>query len=557
MRQLFLFLSFTLLIIPAVSAQETGGGAGAEEQKRLVYFTDKNNTPYSISNPLQFLSLKALERRQRQNIPLTHRDLPVNPAYVAGLKALEVTVWYTSRWFNAAVVQCSDAKMQEIEALSYVRSSRTLNRIALKTEARQHVKQEVEELVSTSSRTKVSLESSDYGPAFHQADMLGADALHAAGYAGEGMTIAVFDAGFPAVNTLDAFSHLFQNNQLKGTFDFVQKQQNVFGADAHGTAVLSTMAAYAPGKIIGTAYAANYLLLRTEEAASEHNIEEINWLLAAEYADSAGADVINSSLGYTTFDSPSTSYTYSDMDGNTALVSKAADMAAATGILVVVSAGNEGARTWRYISAPADADSVLAVGAVDSLGVKAAFSSFGPTADGQVKPDVVALGQRAYVLTRTGAVVQANGTSFAAPIMAGFVTSLWQANYSKTNMQMIQLVRQMGSNATSPGNSTGYGIPDYANVLTSLPQLPLKGTAYISNPVKEEAIVLALNQNWWRQSLEVQVLDATGKQVFRQFIPSAQAEQALHLQPQQLKAGLYLCRLRSGSRVITLRFVKL
>ncbi|RDV14814.1 T9SS C-terminal target domain-containing protein [Pontibacter diazotrophicus] len=557
MRQLLLFFSLFLLVIPAVSAQDTGGDTEAVEQKHLIYFTDKSDTPFSLSNPLQFLSPSAIERRQRQNIPLTPRDLPVNPAYVDGLKALDVTVWYTSRWFNAAVVQCTDEKLQEVEALSYVRGSRVLNRIAVTSgEEKQHLKQETEAPPFTSA-AKVSLDSSDYGLAYHQVDMLGADELHAAGYAGEEMTIAVFDAGFPAVNTMEAFSHLFQNNKLKGTFDFVQKQQNVFGADAHGTAVLSTMAAYAPGKMIGTAYAANYLLLRTEDAASEHNIEEINWLLAAEYADSAGADIINSSLGYTTFDSPSTSYTYDDLDGNTALASKAADFAAATGILVVASAGNDGSRAWRYISAPADADSVLAVGAVDSLGIKAAFSSFGPTADGQVKPDVVALGQRAYVLTRGGAVVQANGTSFAAPIMAGFVASLWQANYSKTNMQMIQLLRQIGSRAATPDDSIGYGIPNYASVLTALPQLPLQGKAYISNPVKDEPIILALSQDWWRQGVEVQVLDATGKQVYRQSIRSAREEQPLNLQPQQLKAGLYLCRLRSGSRVITLRFVKL
>ncbi|WP_162056408.1 S8 family serine peptidase [Pontibacter pamirensis] len=557
MRQLLLFFSLFLLFIPAVSAQDTGGTTEAAEQKRLIYFTDKNNTPYSLSNPLQFLSPKAIERRQRQHIPITPRDLPVNPAYVDGLKALDVHVWYTSRWFNAAVVQCSDEKLQEIEALAYVKSSQTLNRMAVTTgNTQQHIKQEAEMLPFTSTYN-VSLDSSDYGLAYHQADMLGADELHAAGYAGEDMTIAVFDAGFPDVNTIKAFSHLFQNDQLKGTFDFAQKQQNVFGADAHGTAVLSTMAAYAPGKMIGTAYAANYLLLRTEDAASEHNIEEINWLLAAEYADSAGADIINSSLGYTTFDSPSTSYTYEDLDGNMTLVTKAADFAAATGILVVVSAGNDGSRAWRYISAPADADSVLAVGAVDSLGLKAVFSSFGPAADGQVKPDVVALGQKAYVLTRGGTVVQANGTSFAAPIMAGFVASLWQANYSKTNMQMIQLLRQIGSRAASPGDSIGYGIPNYASVLTALPQLPLQGKAYISNPVKDEAIILALSQDWWSQNVEVQILDATGKQVYRQSLASAREEQALNLQPQQLKAGLYLCRLRSGSRFITLRFVKL
>ena len=556
MRLLLFFISLLFLYMPSVAGQDAGG-AVAEEQKQLIYFTDKANTPFTLNQPQEFLSAKALERRERRHIAVAARDLPVNPAYVASLKALDVQVWYTSRWFNAAVVECSDAKLQEIQRLPFVKSARALNRIALPAkELRRKAMQDLEVLPAVAN-VKAALAEGDYGPAFHQADMLGTPALHKAGFAGEGMTIAVLDAGFPSVETQDAFAHLFQNNQIKGTYDFVQKQRNAYVADAHGTAVLSTMAAYAPGKMIGTAYAANYLLLRTEDAASEHNIEEINWLLAAEYADSAGADVLNSSLGYTTFDSPSVSYTYKDLDGNTTLVAKAADIAAATGMLVVVSAGNEGNKAWQYISSPADADSVLTVGAVDSLGVKAGFSSFGPTADGQVKPDVVALGQNVYVLSTNGNVVKSNGTSFSGPIMAGFATCLWQANYSRTNMQLIQLLRQSGSNAASPDSAVGYGIPSYNRTLTALPQLPVKGTAYITNPVKEQAIVLALGQDWWNKPIYIQILDTTGKLLYGQSIATAQKEQSLQLAPQQLKAGIYLCRLRAGNRVATLRFVKL
>ncbi|GHA58214.1 S8 family serine peptidase [Pontibacter akesuensis] len=549
MRQL-LFLFGLLLYMPGFGQQPT------VEQKRLIYFTDKASSPYSLERPLEFLSPKSIERRQRQAIPLIPRDLPVNPAYVAGLKEAGVTVWYTSRWFNAAVVQCSEEELAALQALPFVKGNRTLNRIASPTGKQNLVASQKLEAVSAVVASPL-FESEDYGLAFHQADMLGADELHAAGFAGQGMTIAVFDAGFPGVNTIPAFSHLYQNNQLKGTFDFVRKQENVYSSSSHGTSVLATMAAFAPGKYIGTAYSANYLLLRTEDAASEHNIEEINWLLAAEYADSAGADVINSSLGYTTFDEPSVSYTYQDMNGNTTLVSKAADYAASTGILVVVSAGNDGNKPWQYISAPADADSVLAVGAVDSLGVRAPFSSFGPTADGQVKPDVVALGLNAYILNSAGNVVQANGTSFAGPIMAGFTTSLWQANLSKSNMEMIQLLRQLGSNYDNPNNSTGYGIPNYSRIVTSLPGVSLQERVYISNPVSKDPIIIALGQEWLEQPVEVQVLDATGKLIYRQSIQRAKAEQQLSLLPQQLQKGLYLCRIRSGSRAATLRFVKL
>ena len=554
MQRLLLYICL-LLFVPEVWAQTSAAGS-AEEQKRLIYFTDKTHTPYTVAEPLAFLSPKSLERRQRQRISLSPRDLPVDPAYVYALKERGVKVWYTSRWFNAAVVQCTEEQLAQLESLPFVRSSRTLNRIATDHTLKQQALLKSDQ-AALAQRFTTTLESRDYGPAFHQADMLGAVELHAAGFRGEGMTIAVFDAGFPAVNTIDAFSHLYQHDQLKGTFDFVQKQEHVYGANTHGTAVLSTMAAYAPGKYIGTAYKANYLLLRTEDAATEHNIEEINWLLAAEYADSAGADIINSSLGYTTFDAPSKSYTYEEMDGNTTLVSRAADYAAATGMLVVVSAGNDGNKTWRYIASPADADSVLTVGAVDSLGVKASFSSFGPTADGRTKPDVVAMGLNAYFLGTAGTVVKGNGTSFSGPIMAGFAAGLWQANYDKTNYEMIRLLRQIGSNAATPDNNIGYGIPNYTRTVTSVPAIPARESVLITNPVGNEEVVLTLGEQWAKQAATLQVFDATGKLVYSQNLQPNTYKHTLKLQPQLLKSGLYLCRIRSGSLSTTVRFVKL
>ena len=451
-------------------------------------------------------------------------------------------------------MQCTDEKLAQLEALSYVKSTITLNRLTAPGTLRSSGKLES---VPNHAAALTSLSKEHYGRAYHQADMLGTTELHNAGYRGQGMTIAVLDAGFPAVNSISAFSHLFQNNSIKGTFDFVLKQENVYGANSHGTAVLSTMAAYEPGKMIGTAYEANYLLLRTEDAATEHNIEEINWLLAAEYADSAGADVINSSLGYSTFDAPSRSYTYTEMDGNTALVAKAADIAAAVGILVVTSAGNEGNSSWRYISSPADADSVLSVGAVDSLGMKASFSSFGPSADGQIKPDVVAMGQQVYILTTAGNVAKSNGTSFSGPIVAGFAASLWQANPSRTNYEMVQLLRQSGSQAANPDNSLGYGIPNYSRTVTSLLKFPARDKVLITNPVSDKPVVLVLGQDWQRQPLDVQVIDATGKLISRERIANPAREQQLKLEPQSLSSGLYLCRISAGGAATTVRFIKL
>jgi serine protease AprX len=320
--------------------------------------------------------------------------------------------------------------------------------------------------------------------------------------------------------------------------------------------VLSTMAAYEPGLMVGTAYKANYYLFRTEDAASEHNIEEVNWLLAAEYADSAGVDIINSSLGYTSFDAPSYSYAYSELNGNTTIVTRAADLAAATGMLVVVSAGNEGNKTWRYISAPADADSVLTVGAVDSLANHAIFSSFGPTADNRVKPDVVAMGQQAYVVSSSGRLSRSSGTSFSGPIMAGMMACLWQANADLTNMQLLQLVRQMGSNANAPNNTIGYGLPVYNRNVTSIPKQLEDGIA-ITNPVTDQGITLTMGENWQKERANVQVFDATGKLLFKQTLPANTKTHVLQLKPGRLKKGVYLCQVTSGSQSTTLRFIKL
>lgn len=547
MRYLLLCICL-LLFTPFSKGQGSGGGT---EQKHLIYFKDKAGTPFSVEAPTHYLSPKALERRSKQSIPVTPRDFPVNPDYVTALKQRGANVLYTSRWFNAAVVQCSPQKLAELQTLPFVRASQNLNRLPTPNSRRGTQSSDSSRLVASVSNATF------YGPAYHQANMLGVPELHDAGFRGEGISIAVFDAGFLGVNSSSAFSHLFQNDQLKGTYDFVGRKTDVYAHNQHGTSVLSTMAAYLPGIIVGTAYKANYYLFRTEDAATEHNIEEVNWLLAAEYADSAGVDIINSSLGYTTFDPPSYSYTYPELNGATAIVTRAADYAAATGMLVVVSAGNEGNKTWRYISAPADADSVLTVGAVDSLANHASFSSFGPSADNRLKPDVVAMGEQVYVLSSAGNLSRSNGTSFSAPIMAGMVACLWQANPDLTNMQLLALLRQSGSQANNPNNTLGYGVPNYRRTVTALPELLFTEGIAITNPVADHTIVLTMEADWQKEKSLVQVYDATGKMVHEQRLPVNTRTHSLQLRPGSLAKGIYLCQVSSGNRTTTLRFLKL
>ncbi len=536
-----------LIWVMSTAVAQTGNGP----KKYLVYLTDKTNTPYSLNEPEAFLSQKSLDRRARQQITLTERDLPVNPEYVQDIKEAGIEVWYTSRWFNAVVVEATEAQLATLNGLHFVKQSRSLNKIT----SPQGTQSININLAATTINT--ALEPEEYGPAFHQADMLGVTKLHDFGYRGEGLTIAVLDAGFPGVNTISAFEHLFQNNQFVGVFDFVEKKANTFTSSSHGTAVLSTMAAYEPGKMIGTAYKANYLLLRTEDAASEHNIEEVNWLLAAEYADSAGADVINSSLGYSVFDAPSTSYTYEQMDGNTTIVSRAADMAAAVGMLVVVSAGNEGSKPWRYVTAPADADSVLTVGAIDSLGNIASFSSRGPSANGRFKPDVVAMGLNAYVINSAGNVVKSNGTSFSGPIMAGFATVLWQANIFRTNYELIELIRQTGDRFENPDNTYGYGIPNYNRLVTDLPEESSRNGVIVVNPVTNNTLTLLFSEEWFKYKADLQILDMTGKIILQQKIYPVTEQQTINLQHLKLSKGVYICNIQSGKQVATVRFVKL
>ncbi len=304
--------------------------------------------------------------------------------------------------------------------------------------------------------------------------LLNADCLHSNNKKGQGINIAVFDAGFTKVDSLEAFKSLFAGNLLKGSFDLVDHDNDPFHASPHGTYVLSIMAASIFQEFTGTSPEANYFLFRTEDTSGETLQEEYNWILAAEMADSLGVDIINSSLGYTTFEDSLQNHTYEDMDGNTAPISIAADIAASKGILVISSAGNYGNGNWKYISAPADGDSVLTVGAVDSLRGKSAFSSFGPTYDQQIKPEVCALGSGVYVVNTNGGVVSGNGTSFSAPLIAGMAACLWQTFPSMSNMEILEAIKRSADQYHFPDTLKGYGVPDFCKASFYLSGLELE-----------------------------------------------------------------------------------
>lgn len=438
--------------------------AQATYHRYWVTLTDKNNSPYSIESPEEFLTQRAIERRERQNIPIVENDLPVNQTYINAISNTGAVVLNRSRWFNAVTIFADANTINAVFALPFVASYR---QIARRANPSGSDKLAMESPIKSLSLTDFS--PSDYGMALNQIEMIGGLPLHAQDYRGEGMVIAVLDAGFQNINNMSVFDKMFSENRLLGMRDFVAGGTNVIGHHSHGTHVLSIMAADLPGQMIGTAPDASYWLLRSEEGGSELIVEEYNWISAAEFADSVGADVINSSLGYTTFDDTLQDHTYSDLDGNTTPITKAADIAASKGILVVNSAGNSGASPWYYIGAPADGDSVLAVGAVDSMSVYAEFSSKGPSADNRVKPNVAAQGAlTTFASSWDGSITKGNGTSFSGPVIAGMSACLWQANPSVTNMQLLHAIEASSSQYQSPDEKLGYGIPNFSTANLNL-----------------------------------------------------------------------------------------
>jgi hypothetical protein len=421
--------------------------------KYWVQFTDKKDTPYSIFKPQEFLSPRAIERRQRLGIEIDEMDLPVSPKYIKELKKNGATIYTVSKWFNAATIYLEDeSKLADIEKLPFVRTIEATGRYRKPRPIR---KQKNRDYKTTYPRI-----DNYYGHGYNQIAMMNGQSLHQIGFRGDGMLVAVLDGGFVNFDISPFFDSVRAANKVLISRDFVDNDDWVYEASNHGFNVASTIVGNLPGLLIGTSPDATIVCIRTEEVGSELRIEEDNWIAGAEYADSLGVDVINSSLGYTSFDNREMTYSYQDMDGNTARISIGADIAAKKGILVVNSAGNEGDGVWRYVGAPADADSVMAVGAVDRNRKKANFSSFGPTRDGRIKPSVSARGYQTVVATPTYRVDSVNGTSFSSPVMAGMVTSLWQAFPNKTNMEIKNAVEQSGDLATNPNNYLGYGIPD-------------------------------------------------------------------------------------------------
>lgn len=453
----------------------------AQNTRYLIRFKNKSTNPFSITAPDQFLSQRSIARRTRYNIAIDSTDLPVTPRFIDSVRlAGAVTILNVSKWLNQISIQTTDAAaLASINSFSFVQS---VQEIA--SAARNESEGITAKTTNNPSSNKTNNTTADfynYGKSYSQVHIHNGEFLHNIGLRGQGMIIGMLDAGYYNYTGLRSFDSVRLNNQILGTWDFVARNASVTEDAAHGMSCFSIIAGNIPGEFVGTAPKANFYLYRTEDASTEYPIEEHNWVCGAERLDSAGGDLISSSLGYNRFDQSVFNHTYADMNGNTTMAAIGADLAAKKGILVVNAAGNEGASSWKYIMTPADGDSVMAVGAVDINGNVGGFSSYGPSSDGQVKPDVSSVGVATFLQNTGNGISQSNGTSFACPNMAGLTTCLWQGFQEFNNMKIINALRQAGSIYTTPNDRIGYGIPDVKKAVMSLLKDYATSTATIVN----------------------------------------------------------------------------
>ena len=429
-----------------------------------VYFNDKPSQSSFINAPLTMLTQRSLDRRIRQQISLDIMDVPVEASYVLQIKnASGITIKARSKWLNALHIQGSQSDITNLINLNFVDKIEFADK-TLNTSGKNNIPKKT---IQQKNKLEVVTDF-NYGNAANQIEMLKGNVLHQNNFTGDGMQIAVIDAGFPNVDTFEAFKRIRDNNQILGGYDFVNRSTDFYKGSSHGMSVLSTIAGYIDNQFIGTAPDAKFYLFISEDNVNETPLEESLWVEAAEKADSLGVDILNTSLGYTTFDNPAYNYSYSDMDGKTTFISRGAEIAFSRGLLLVNAAGNEGNDAWHYISAPADAASVLSIGAVNASGTIASFSSYGPTLDGSIKPDVCAQGASVYIINSAGNIATSNGTSFASPVLTGVITCLWQAFPTKSNAEIVQSVKESAHLYTSPTAQEGYGIPNFETVYNLL-----------------------------------------------------------------------------------------
>jgi serine protease AprX len=538
----FALIFFMVMITLGIQAQEIASGV------YWVYFKDKAGNGYQVDQPSQFLSQRSVNRRAIQGLAVDQKDLPVNPSYMQEIRDMGMEIRHVSRWLNGIVmIQMDGTTFQQVLQLPF---TDTVPWIATVDDLYYPQK-------SGEPRFDAPLESNpqfDYGVAREQVEMVNTDQLHALGYTGKGVWIAELDAGYFNVDSLPAFTDLIEEGRILGTRNYVNDIPIFRQSSTHGMYVLSIMAGHWNGNMVGTAPDASYLLCMTEDPDRETRMEELAWIEAAEFADSLGVDVINTSLGYSDLDGVEFDYTYRDMDGRTTYISRAASTTASRGMILCNSAGNEGSDDWFYITAPADATDILAVGAVDSTNWIASFSSRGPTYDSRIKPDITAMGKATGIQYKTGGLVRGDGTSFASPVMAGSVASLWQAFPEFPARELIQIIRQSGNRSKNPDSTYGFGTPDMLRSYYAITRVPTgigQGKLEIwPNPAHERIMIRIPETEYGK--LQVRLYDLSGKLTCSQLM-ELPGEMVL---PGELSSGVYIIEIRTTGNIYRSRLIK-
>lgn len=525
-----------------------------EGNRYMVFFADKNGSAFSLESPEEFLSPKALQRREKQHISISEHDLPVSATYLNALSSMDsISIFFTTKWFNGVLVETSPSQAEKIGALSFVqRVEYVAPGFMLSADGKNGRNSR-----NSSNNLRPKKQDDESGA---QNAFIGVDEMHKAGFRGEGMLIAVFDSGFERVDQSSYYTHIFDRNKILGEKDFVKNSGNVYQYDSHGSKVLSCISAYKTGNFSGTAPEASLVLCVTEDVGAEYRIEEYNWLFAAEYADSIGADIINSSVGYSYFSDESMDYTYADLDGKTTVISRAATKAASKGMLVVASNGNEGNNSWTYLNAPADADSVLSVGAVTFDEIRSNFSSYGPSSDGRIKPDLSALGSWVRVVYRDE-ITYANGTSFSTPLTSGLAAGFWQAYPELTNMEVIEYLKLTSSQANRPDTLIGYGIPNFLRAYNRAKMnegnIDSKFVVF-PNPVTNERIIYLYAENTNQNDIAtLSFYDLKGSEVSSKNIAVTSEKQMLEVDVSFLTPGTYILNYLTGTTKHKIKLVVL
>ena len=538
----YIWITGILLWSSLLSAQQIA------DSTYWVYFKDKAENGFSIEQPGAFLSERSLQRRAWQGLPVDERDLPVTASYLEEVRALGAEIKHVSRWLNGiAFIQADSSLYLQVLGLPFT------DTVTWKPESHKQF------YPPRSSAQRfdpplVTTPDFSYGPSEDQVAMLGTDHLHDLGYTGKGVWVAVLDAGFSNVDSLPSFEELISEGRLLGTRNFVNPIPVMRESSSHGMNVLSSMAGIWEGNLVGTAPHASYFLCMTEDPVRETRIEEIAWIEAAEYMDSLGFDVVNTSLGYSDFDGNSYDYTYQDMDGKTTFISRAASLAASRGIIACNSAGNEVNDPWFYITAPADAEGILTVGAVNSSGEIAGFSSRGPSFDARIKPDVSAQGVNCVLQSVGGGLALGSGTSFSSPILAGSVASLWQAYPEMSAGELIHWVRQNGDRKLNPDVTYGFGIPDVAKAYWNITRVPagiMPGRLELyPNPTREWIRIRLPGEEAGMH--ELHLFDMSGRMVMQ---VEADLSSEIRL-PGSLQPGIYILEVITEKIIYRGRFIK-